>query len=159
MLPAGMPSWALIWAYDRGWSPVSRAISCWQQRGRRVNASRSAASRSAASSSCSAVGVCASGMLSASSTYPAACGSRAARRARAHSRRVVVASQPGQRGRLAEFAQVVEELEPDCLADVVGIGAAQLVPAADRPDQRGVPLDQGVPRPLVAVRGAGYPRQ
>jgi hypothetical protein len=25
------------------------------------------------------------------------------------------------------------------------------VPAADGPDQRGVPLDQGVPRPLVTV--------
>ena len=34
---------------------MSRAISCWQQRGRRANASRSAACRSAASSSCSAV--------------------------------------------------------------------------------------------------------
>jgi len=57
----------------------------------------------------------------------------------------------GQRGRLAEFAQVVEELEPDGLADVVGVRAAELGPAADPPDQRGVPLDQGVPRPRVAV--------
>jgi len=79
MLAEGMPRWALTWAYDSGDSPTSRAINCWQLRGRRVNASRSAASRSAASNAGSspAVGVCASGML----------------RARLHSRRVVAASQ------------------------------------------------------------------
>jgi hypothetical protein len=34
MLPTGMPSLALIWAYDGGGSSMSKAISCWQQGGR-----------------------------------------------------------------------------------------------------------------------------
>jgi hypothetical protein len=33
MLPTGMPSSALIWAYGTGGLAVSSAISCWQQRG------------------------------------------------------------------------------------------------------------------------------
>jgi hypothetical protein len=39
------------------------------------------------------------------------------------------------------------------LADVVGVGAAEPVPAADGPDQRGIPLHERVPRLLVAVSG------
>jgi hypothetical protein len=92
MLPTGMPSLALIWAYGTGGSSVSRAISRWQLGGSRVSASRSAACRSASSSSCSAIPVCSSGMASASGPYLAAC---AASRTLPHSRRVVVASQPG----------------------------------------------------------------
>jgi hypothetical protein len=62
----------------------------------------------------------------------------------------------GQRGRLADLVQLVHQAQPDALADVVGVGAAESVPAADRPNERGVPLDEGVPRLLVAVSGAPY---
>jgi Alpha/beta hydrolase len=37
-----------------------------------------------------------------------------------------------------------------------GVGAAEPVPAADGPDQRGVPLDKGVPGLLVAICRAGH---
>src|SRR5208282_2520993 len=59
-------------------------------------------------------------------------------------------------GRIADSVQLVHQAQPDALADIVGIGAAEPVPAADRPDQRGVPLHERVPRLLVAVSGAGY---
>ena len=62
----------------------------------------------------------------------------------------------GQRGWLADRAQVVHQAQPDALADVVGVGAAEPVLTADRPDQRGVPLDQGIPRALVAASGPGH---
>ena len=42
-----------------------------------------------------------------------------------------------QRGRIAEVAQLARQLEPDGLADVLGVGAARPVTAADRPDQPG----------------------
>ena len=71
-----------------------------------------------------------------------------------HSRRVVVASQPGKRGRIADLAQLVHQQQPDVLADVGGLGGVQPVPAAERPDQRGIPLHQRGPRALVAVPGA-----
>jgi len=35
-------------------------------------------------------------------------------------------------------------------SDIVRVGAAEPVPSADRPDERGVLLDERVPRPLVA---------
>ena len=73
-----------------------------------------------------------------------------------HSRRVVVASQPAIAAGSRILPQMARQLEPHGLADVLGIGAAQLVPAADRPDQRGVPLDEGAPRLLVGVGGAGH---
>ena len=57
---------------------------------------------------------------------------------------------------IAEGAQLVHELQPDALADILGIGVAQPVPAADGPDQRGVPLHQRVPRLPVAIPGAGH---
>jgi hypothetical protein len=46
------------------------------------------------------------------------------------------------------------QLEPDDLADILGVGCLQPEVAADRPDQRGVPLDECVPRLLLAVLGA-----
>src|SRR5689334_5577028 len=95
MLPTAMPSLALISAYGTGGSSISRAISCWSRGGRCVNASRSAACRSAASSPCSIVSAWPSGMFSASGSRLAACGTCALFRTRWHSRRVVVASQPG----------------------------------------------------------------
>jgi hypothetical protein len=65
--------------------------------------------------------------------------------------------QPASKGgQIAHFAKLIHELEPDGLADIGGVGAAQLVPAADRPDQRRVPLDEGLPRLLIAVCGAGH---
>ncbi len=57
----------------------------------------------------------------------------------------------GQRGRVAEAAQVVDQVQPHRLHDVLGVGATEPVPEADRPDQRGVPLDDPVPGLLVAV--------
>jgi hypothetical protein len=66
-------------------------------------------------------------------------------------------SQPaGQRGRDGDGFQLVDKCEPDVLTDVLGVGVAQPVPAADRPDQRGVPFHQRVPRLVVTVPGAGH---
>ena len=57
-----------------------------------------------------------------------------------------------KRGRIADSVKLVHELQLDALADVVGVGVggAQLVLAADGPDQRGVPLDECIRRLLVA---------
>jgi hypothetical protein len=63
---------------------------------------------------------------------------------------------PGQRGWIADLVQLVHQAHPDALADIVGVGTAEPVPAADRPDQRGVPLDERVPCLFVAAFGAGY---
>jgi len=41
-----------------------------------------------------------------------------------------------QRGRITEIVQLAHQLKPDGLADVLGVGAAQLV-TAYRPDQPG----------------------
>jgi hypothetical protein len=57
----------------------------------------------------------------------------------------------GQRVRVAEAAEVVDQVQPHRLHDVLGVGASEPVPEADRPDQRGVPVDDLVPGPLVAV--------
>ena len=62
----------------------------------------------------------------------------------------------GKRGRVAEVTQMIGQEQPDALADGLGVRAAEPVPAADRPGQRGVPLDQRVPRLLVAVPGPGH---
>jgi len=62
---------------------------------------------------------------------------------------------PGQRGWIADLVQLVDQAHPDALADIVGVGTAEPVPAADRPDQRDVPLDERVPRLFVATFGAG----
>jgi hypothetical protein len=59
-------------------------------------------------------------------------------------------------GRVAEVAKLVHQLQPDALAGVGGVGAGQPVPAADGPNQRGVPLDEGIPRLLVAASGARH---
>jgi hypothetical protein len=40
------------------------------------------------------------------------------------------------------------------MADIISIGPAQAVSAADGPDQGGVPLDEVVPRLLLAVSRA-----
>src|SRR2546430_6049330 len=61
-----------------------------------------------------------------------------------------------KRGRVAEAVRLVHQVQPDGLADIVGVRATQPVPAADGPDQRGVPLDEGVPGLLVAVSRAHY---
>src|SRR5580704_4997816 len=66
--------------------------------------------------------------------------------------------QPGRyRGRVAEAVQVSGQVQPDGLADVVGVGVAQLVPAADGPDRRGVPFDECIPCLPVPAAGA-YPQ-
>jgi hypothetical protein len=64
------------------------------------------ASRSAACRSCSAVSACSSGMVSASSTGQVACDSLAARSARQHSRRVVVASQLAVAAGVADLVEL-----------------------------------------------------
>jgi len=59
-----------------------------------------------------------------------------------------------ERSRFAQVVQMGHQLEPDDLADILGVGCVQPEVAADRPDQRGVPLDERVPRLLLAVLGA-----
>src|SRR6185369_768103 len=61
-----------------------------------------------------------------------------------------------KRGRLADHAQVVHELQPDALPDVLGVDTAKPVVPADGPHERGVPLDEDIPRLLVAVFGTRY---
>src|SRR5262249_27086236 len=46
--------------------------------------------------------------------------------------------------------------QPGALPDVLGVGAAQPVVPADGPYERGVPLDEGIPRLLVALSGTRY---
>ena len=60
---------------------------------------------------------------------------------RGHSRRVVVASQPTSAAGVADSVEMFLPEQPDALARVLGVGIAQPVIAADRPDRRGVPLD------------------
>ena len=156
MLSTGMPSLALISRKGTGGSSSRRAINCWQHGGKPMSASRSAACRSAASSSSSAVATCSSEVFSAFGTCLTWCGPRAARRTRAHSRRAVVASQPGSAAGSRTLFQMVNQIQPDVLADVLGVGTTQLVLAADRPDQRGVPPDECIPRLFVAVPGAAH---
>jgi hypothetical protein len=50
----------------------------------------------------------------------------------------------------------VHELSPDALAYGAGIGVVQPMPAADRPDERGVLLDLRVPRLFPAVSRASH---
>jgi hypothetical protein len=59
-------------------------------------------------------------------------------------------------GRVAEVAKLVHQVQPDALAGIGGVGAGQPVPAADGPNQRVVPLDEGIPRLLVAASGARH---
>ena len=59
-----------------------------------------------------------------------------------------------QRRRLAELADLLHEQQPDALANVVDVLTGQLVTATDGPDERGIPLDEFIPRPLVAVAHA-----
>jgi hypothetical protein len=59
----------------------------------------------------------------------------------------------GKRGWIAYGREMTNELEPDVLPDIVGIHLAQPVSAAYRPDQRGISLEELVPRLLVAVPG------
>ena len=75
---------------------------------------------------------------------------------RPHSRRVVVASQPGSAAGSRDVVQLIHELEPDVLGDVFGVGGLQPVPAADRPDQRSIPFHQRVPGLPLAVPGPGH---
>ena len=75
---------------------------------------------------------------------------------RPHSRLGGGGQPAGQRGRIAQAVQVVHEVEPDGLGGVVGVGGLQPVPAADGPDQRGVPVHQLVPGLPVAVAGPGH---
>src|ERR1039457_6158268 len=62
---------------------------------------------------------------------------------------------PARQGRrLAEATDLLDQQQPDALANVVDILTVQLVANADGPHQRGVPLDEFIPRPLVAVAHA-----
>src|ERR1700729_545630 len=54
-------------------------------------------------------------------------------------------------GCVAETSDVLNELYPDALADVVDIITTQSVADADGPDKRRVPLDELVPGLLVAA--------
>ena len=61
-----------------------------------------------------------------------------------------------ERCRITQVIQALHQVQPDMLDDVFGGGAADRVPAADGPDQRGVSLDEGVPRLPIAVSGPAY---
>src|SRR5215510_3113541 len=62
----------------------------------------------------------------------------------------------GQRCGLAETTDALHKQQPDVLTDVVDVLAVQLVAQADRPHQRGVPLDDLVPSALVAGGSVGH---
>ena len=51
---------------------------------------------------------------------------------------------------------MLHQVQPDDLANVFDVGATEVVPAADGPDQRRVSLDKGIPCPFVAVPGADH---
>src|SRR5215813_4431127 len=59
-----------------------------------------------------------------------------------------------KRGRIVNRVEMVDQSQPDVLADVLGVGAPQRVPETDRPDQRGEPLHKRVPRIGVALSRA-----
>jgi hypothetical protein len=58
-----------------------------------------------------------------------------------------------KRSLIAYQSQLIHQPQPDGLADVSSIGAAELIPTADRPDERRESLDELVPGALVAVLG------
>src|SRR5215469_1511526 len=60
-----------------------------------------------------------------------------------------------QRRWLAQVPDLFHQQQPDGLADVVNVRAAQLVADADGPHQRGIPLDELTPRLPVAVAYPG----
>lgn len=51
---------------------------------------------------------------------------------------------------------MLHQVQPDDLANVFDVGATEVVPTADGPDQRRVSLDKGIPGPFVAVPGTDY---
>ena len=53
------------------------------------------------------------------------------------------------------LAELLDQQQPHILAHVFDVVAAEPVPGADRPHQRGVALDQLVPRILVTPGRAG----
>jgi len=59
----------------------------------------------------------------------------------------------GQRGGHAQVPELLHQEQPHGLADVVDIGAVQLVAVADGPHQRGIAPHELVPGVLVAVAG------
>jgi hypothetical protein len=59
----------------------------------------------------------------------------------------------GQRGRLAELIEVLDEQQPHVLPYILKIMAAEPIPSADCIDQRGVTLHDLVPRTLVTFGG------
>ena len=61
---------------------------------------------------------------------------------RPHSRPGSDGQPGGKRSRVAQAVQLIHELEPDVLGGVFGVGGLQPVPAADRPDQRGISFHQ-----------------
>ena len=61
---------------------------------------------------------------------------------------------PGQRSARQALQELLDQKQPHGLADVVDVGAVQLVAAADGPHQRGVTLHDLVPGTLVTVAGA-----
>src|SRR5262249_15499048 len=58
-----------------------------------------------------------------------------------------------QRGRHAQVPELLHQEQPHRLADVVDIGAVQLVTVADGPHKWGIALHEFVPGVLVAVAG------
>ena len=135
---------------------MSKAISCWPSCGKRLSASRSAACRSAASSSWSAAPACWPGRLPASRAWTGMCGPCAVCRTRPHSRLVVAASHPGSAAGSRILSSWPARRSQTLWPTSFGVGAAEPIPAAYRPDQRGIPLRERAPCLLVAGARAGH---
>lgn len=95
MLPAGMPSLALISAYGSAGSSMSRAGSCWQPGAAARTPDPGPRKFGREQVLLGRLSVVVGGMIPAAGAYPAPWDRGAVRRVRPHSRWVVVASQPG----------------------------------------------------------------
>ena len=144
MLPIGMPSLALISAYGTGGSVLSRPsqfLAARRAAPRTPRAARRGARRRAALPQPPAGP--ASGRSAGPGPAPAASYPWDGARVRTRAGSWWPASPAARPDRAGDLA--VHQREPDGLAYILGVGPLQPVAAADRPDQRGVPLDECVP--------------
>jgi hypothetical protein len=145
MFSTGMPSLALILAYGTGGSWVSMVISCWQREGRCVTfrqhqflfRHRGLFIRDVRGVQHLPKILRPSRGAQDPAAFPLGGGGQPARKS----------------GRVADGRKLARDLQPEGLAGVEGAGAAQVVPLADCPDERAVPVGERVPRRLVAVSG------
>lgn len=156
MLSTGMPSVTLISAYGTGGCAMSKASSCWQDGGQ--VAERRAQRRVALGHKQFLFGCPDLPGRDVPGMQGLPASVRSVRGAPDTPAFLLIAGgEPaGDRGRIADCRKLVHELLPDSLPDVGSVGAAQPASAADGPDERGVPVDECVPRLFVAVSGAPH---